>query len=85
MWKPGEAFIEKKVPEFGVGEYARYHHLSFSWLVGGIILRIVNGSANSSQKSVSEVCIVCIYMYIDMYVCNARSFSNVLSLFVNPI
>ena len=41
-WRAGERFVETIVPEFEVGAYARYHPVSFSWIIGGIIKRVIH-------------------------------------------
>mgnify|MGYP003386920169 FL=1 len=40
-WRAGERFVEAMAPEFEVGVYARYHPLSFSWIMGGILQRVL--------------------------------------------
>lgn len=64
-WAAGERFVENMAPEFAVGAFARYHYVSFSWIIGGIMQRAVQkckkgvweslDSATAVSCSVSEI------------------------------
>jgi CubicO group peptidase (beta-lactamase class C family) len=53
-WSAGERFVEDHVPEFAVGTYARYHPVSFSWIIGGILQRVLHRQRQSEGNTKGE-------------------------------
>jgi hypothetical protein len=53
-WAAGEQFVESMCPEFEVGMYARYHYVSFSWIMGGILQRVVEKEKEQHEKGGAE-------------------------------